>query len=128
MKEVFAEASPNHLSALIEHVSQDVRAFQDPQKAIQHIDFLMSAMISYRTQHRSAIAVFEQVSIQQIGDYEAAIQALNQKPESVSGVSPNCGDAIHITNKVIQDLTGTSHQILITRERIWERIRRHDTG
>ena len=101
MKEFLAEARPNYLSALIENVSQDVWDFQDPQKAIQHIDFLMSAVTSYRTQHRSGLAVFEQVSIKQIGDYEAAIQALIQKPESLSRVSPNCGDAIHITNKVI---------------------------
>ena len=106
MKEVLAEARPNDLS-LIENVSQDVRDFQDPQEAIQHIDFLMSAVTSYRTQHRSALAVFEQVSIQQIGDYESAIQALNQKPESVSRVFPNCDDAIHITNNFIQDLTLT---------------------
>ena len=107
MKEAFAEAIPNDLSALIEHVSKDVRDFPDPQKAIQYIDSLMSAVISYRTQHGSALAVFEQVSIQQIGEYESAIQALNQKSESVSRVLPNCDDAIHITNKVIKDLTLT---------------------
>ena len=92
---------------MIENISEDVRNFQDPQKAIQHIDVLMSAVTSYRTQHRSALAVFEQVSIQQIGDYEAAIQALNKNAESVSRVFPNCDDAIHKTNKVIQDLTLT---------------------
>ena len=75
MKEAFAEAIPNDLSPLIEHVSKDVRDSQDPQKAIQYIDSLMSAVTSYRTQHRSALAVSEQVSIQQIGEYETAIQA-----------------------------------------------------
>ena len=89
---------------MIENVSEDVRKFQDPQKAIQHIDFLMSAVTSYRTQHRSSFALFEEISIQQIGDHEVAIQALNQTPERVSRVSANCGDAIHITNNVLQVL------------------------
>ena len=47
------------------------------------------------------LCIFEQASKQQIGDHEVAIQAFNRTPESVSRVSPNCGDAIHITNKVI---------------------------
>ena len=57
------------------------------------------------TQHRSSFALFERISIQDIGDHDAAMQALNQTPESVSRFSQNYGDAIYKTNKVIQGLT-----------------------
>ena len=50
----------------------------------------MSAVTTYRAQHRAAFAVFEHASIQQIGRFEAAIQALKQKAESVSRAFPNC--------------------------------------
>ena len=81
--------------------------FREPNKAIQHIDFLLSAVTTYRTQHRAAFAVFEHASIQQIGKYEAAIQALNQKPKCVSRAFQNYASAIHNTSALIQVLTLT---------------------
>ena len=67
----------------------------------------MFAVPFYRAQHRAVFAVFEHVSIQQIGKYEIAIPALNKKPECVSRVFPNCASAIDNTNNVIQALTLT---------------------
>ena len=84
------EERPLDLTELIEAVRNDVQDFRNPNKAIQHIDFLMSAVTIYRTQHRAAFAVFEHASVQQIGKFEIAIQALNQKLESLSQAFPNC--------------------------------------
>ena len=99
------EERPFDLTAFIEDVSYDVQDFHDPTKAIQYLDFLMSSAVTINCAHdRAAVAVFGDVSIQQIGKYEAAIQALNQKTESVSRASPNCADAIHNTSQVIQAL------------------------
>ena len=95
LTESLGEERPLDLTELIEDASYDVLDFHDPAKAIQHIDFLMFAVPIYRAQHRAAFAVFEHVSIQQIGNYEAAIQVLNQRSECVSRAIPNCASAIH---------------------------------
>ena len=90
LKELLVEERPLDLTELIEDVRNYVQDFRGPNKAIQHIDFLTSAVTTYCTQHRTAFAVFQHASTQQIGKFEAAIQALNQTPESVSRALPNC--------------------------------------
>ena len=101
------EERPFDLTASTEDVRNDVQDFHDPTKAIQHIDFLMSAVTTNRALDRAAFAVFARVSKQQIGNYEVAIQALNNKSECVNRAFSNCSSSIHNTNKVIQDLTLT---------------------
>ena len=81
LTESIVEARPLELTELIKDVSHDVIIFNDLAKAIQHIDFLMSSVTTYRVQERLAVAAFEYFLSSHISKYEAVIQALNQQSE-----------------------------------------------
>ena len=75
---------PLELTELTKDVSYDVIMLYDPATAIQHIDFLMSAVTTSCAQERAAVAALEYFLNSQISKYEAAIQALNQQSKCVS--------------------------------------------